>query len=133
MSAVFVYYMSERIPFDLEVIRERNSLYREVVSSAETGSIALIENNYRLEIANKTDGSRRFKLAAHGPMEIQWIGAQTVEAGPGEIVELPVRLRMARSVLPPGVTNIRFELSAVEAEAAQDVVTREQRFFGPGR
>jgi cytochrome c oxidase accessory protein FixG len=129
MASVFVYYMSNRVPFDLEVIRERNSLYREVTVASVRDS--LVENSFRLKVANKTDRAQAFVLAADGLPELQWIGDRQVVAGPGEILELPVRLRVARSALRPGVNDFSFELRGEQADGTHSVIVREQHFFGP--
>lgn len=131
MGSVFIYYIGNRVPFDLEVIRERHDLYREVTVANERDS--QVENSFRLKLANKTNRPQRFDLSATGLPGLAWIGPRNVIAGPDEIVELPIRLRAGRSTLKPGVNDIRFELRGVEADGTLAVITREQHFFGPSR
>ncbi|GAB2490803.1 RdxA/RdxB/FixG family protein [Arenimonas alkanexedens] len=113
--------IATRTPMLLDVIRDRNALYR----VAADGSI---ENAYLLRIVNKEDRPHVFTVRIEGAPEIILVEAgATHPAAPEEVLTVPVTLRAAA-----GTTAGRVDLRIVvdsDAEGVQAV--EETRFFGP--
>lgn len=76
MAALFLVTIILRVPAELDVIRDRTNLYR----VASDGSI---ENNYRLEVINKTQRDQVFLLSFRGQEGLVWNGPQSVEIPAG--------------------------------------------------
>ncbi|WP_156501361.1 4Fe-4S dicluster domain-containing protein, partial [Alcanivorax sp. HI0044] len=60
MGSLFMGTLYSRVPLQVDVIRDRNQLYR-------TASSGEVENIYRLEIQNKGQHSHRYVLTMKGP------------------------------------------------------------------
>ncbi len=114
-----------RVPMELDVIRDRNALYR------ETGE-GLIENVYTLKILNMDSRRHTYALAVSG---IEGLKLRTdrpdISVGPGEVIELPVTLRADPADLGKRSERIVFKLQA--ADNPELKVEEEARFVGPGR
>jgi cytochrome c oxidase accessory protein FixG len=113
-----------RVPLELDVIRDRNTLYRE----AERGRI---ENVYTLKIMNMDNLPHRYNVSATGieGLELRTDHPEIVVA-PGAVVELPVSLLAERDYLKTRSIPVRFRLQAQDEKklAAEE----EARFLGPG-
>jgi cytochrome c oxidase accessory protein FixG len=106
----------------LDVIRDRNALYRE---SAEH----VIENVYNLRILNKDQAPHAFRLAVAGIAGARLEedrGELRVEAG--EVFSVPVRVAVPAGAVHGGHT-IRFELIATDAPHLR--VAETARFIAP--
>ena len=122
MSTV-VYSFSQRTSLGLDVIRDRNRLYRET-------SEGLIENVYILKILNMDDAAHEYNLGVHGIPGLQlYKDASRIRVEAGDVMELPVRLQADESNLEARSTAITFELSAMDDPAL--AVEEEARFLGP--
>ena len=111
----------QRSPLIVDVMRDRNALYR----AEADGSI---ENAYTLRIVNKDAAPHVFRIRVDGPDGIVLVEAgATHAAAPEEVLTVPVTLRAA-----PGVAKGRVDVGfVVESDAEGVVVERETRFFGP--
>jgi polyferredoxin len=110
-----------RTPIALDVIRDRNQLYRE----SDDGRI---ENVYMLKILNMDRIAHEFALSAMGMDGLELIlDTQRITAGPGEVVDLPVRLRAEEDSIRARSTPVTFTLEAAGGLS----VTEEARFLGP--
>lgn len=117
------YGIANRVPADLDVIRDRNSLFR------ETGDGA-IENVYTLKVINKDSVSHEYNLTAHGIEGMKLIqDKNTILVAPGAVADVPVRLRAEEENLKSRSTGVEFVLTAI---ADTDISVREEaRFLGP--
>jgi cytochrome c oxidase accessory protein FixG len=123
IAAALVAAVLVRVPLDLDVIRDRNTLYRETPEG-------LIENVYTLRILNMDDRAHRYRLSAAGIEGLEWrADAREPEAAPGAVVELAVALRAPRAALAARSTKVRFRLAA--ADEPRLTVEEEARFLGP--
>lgn len=112
-----------RTPLELDVIRDRNVLYRPTVEG-------LIENVYTLRILNMDNEPHVFVLRASGieGLELK-ADVDEIAVIAGEVRELPVRLQADPCALKQQSTPVVFELQAVDDET---LGTREPaRFLGP--
>ena len=114
--------MATRTPVILDVIRDRNTLYREIAGD-------MIENSYTLKIINQNDLERTFDLDVTGVEGITLDGVgETVRVDGGGVLSLPVRARAPRED-SYGIMNIQFIVTAVDDEGV--TVAEDSRFLGP--
>nr|MDJ0892881.1 FixG Ig-like domain-containing protein [Gammaproteobacteria bacterium] len=123
MTAGLIYAISQRIPLELDVIRDRTGLYRET-------SEGLVENVYNLKVINMDEREHVYRLSASGLPEMEFInrkGELTVAAG--EVYNLPVRIRIDPIHLTRSTNEITFHIEATDApELAREATSR---FIGP--
>jgi cytochrome c oxidase accessory protein FixG len=111
-----------RTPIILDVIRDRNSLYRELPND-------VIENIYTIKIINQSNDPRQFGLTVTGIDGISLDGvAQEIRVEGGGVLSLPVRVRAARSKAH-GVHAIDFLVTAKDDETI--AIVEDSRFIGP--
>ena len=114
--------MATRTPLRIDVMRDRNSLYRELPNN-------LIENIYTLKLINQSENSRRFVLTVDGVDGITLDGVDDeITIAGGEILTLPVRVRATRDSAQ-GIANIEFAVTATDDAAVSAV--QDSRFIGP--
>jgi len=119
----FVYSISQRTSLGLDVIRDRNTLYRET-------SEGLIENVYILKILNKDDIAHVYTLTVGGIPGLQLTtDSSRIQVDAGEVKELPVRLRADEAELKARSSEVLFELLATDDPEL--AVSEEARFLGP--
>lgn len=85
MGCVFLIALFNRVPADIDVIRDRGALYR-VAASGD------IENSYRLQLRNMSQSAQTYSLSVKGPEALQWIGQNTVSIAAGETLIVGVTL-----------------------------------------
>jgi cytochrome c oxidase accessory protein FixG len=114
--------MATRTPIILDVIRDRNTLYRELPND-------IIENSYTLKVINQSNRARSFLLDVGGVEGITLDGvAEVVEVEGGGVVSLPVRARAHRNN-SYGIMNIEFSVTATDDASIS--MTEDSRFLGP--
>ena len=112
MLGVFVYNAMSIMPMGLDILRDRNQLFRE-------NSEGLIENTYTLKILNKTLHPQTYQLDVDGLPEHEWFGPREVTLKAGEIFTLPVSVAVDPFNLKKPTLDIRFVLKR-EGAAADD-------------
>jgi len=114
--------MSTRTPIILDVIRDRNTLYRELPND-------IIENTYTVKIINQSDRARQFVLTVEGIDGITLDGvAEEVSVEGGGVLSLPLRARASRENAY-GISEIDFRVTALDDESV--AVSEDSRFLGP--
>jgi cytochrome c oxidase accessory protein FixG len=114
--------MFTRTPLILDVIRDRNALYRELASD-------VIENAYTLKVINQKNEARDFILSVEGAEGILLEGVSNpVSVDGGGVLTVPVRARVHRDNAY-GMMNITF--TATAADDSSIVVVEDSRFFSP--
>jgi len=123
IMSIFAWSLSQRSTLGLDVIRDRNRLYRETDEGR-------IENVYILKIINMDDKGHAFKLHVEGIEDLQlFIDAKRIWVDAGEVLELPVRLRAEEDELHERSNKVTFKLVATDDSGLK---TREEaRFLGP--
>jgi len=125
IAAVFVNSISQRTSLGLDVIRDRNRLYRETDDG-------LIENVYILKILNMDDIAHRYALRVDGIPGLELhTDVREIQVEAGAVMALPVRLRADEANLGAQSNQVIFELSA--RDNAELSVREEARFLGPGQ
>ncbi len=124
LVAGFIVSLVLRAPLSLDVIRDRNALYRVTEEGA-------VDNVYTVRILNKTEHAQRVVLSARGRSALAVLPAGREYAVPsGAVYSIPVRVRRAAEA-PPGPETI---LLAVHSTDAWDVhVETQARFLAPSR
>ena len=123
IMGLLVYSFATRVALGLDVIRDRNQLYRET-------SEGLIENVYILKILNMDEARHNYLLDASGieGLEVHK-DLQEITVPGGGVFELPVRLRVDEASLTARSTEVRFQLVAADDPALH--AEEEARFLGP--
>jgi len=122
LLTILVTSMATRTPLILDVIRDRNTLYREV-------SDDIVENIYTLKIINQQHTPRKFRLSVSGIDGIMLDGVpEPLLVQGGDVLSLPVRVRVHRDNAY-GIMNIEFHIEALDDPGV--AVSEDSRFLGP--
>jgi cytochrome c oxidase accessory protein FixG len=121
--AAFSWSFSQRISLGLDVIRDRNTLYRETADG-------LIENVYILKILNMDASAHDYNLQVSGiPGMSLHKDMAVIHVEAGGVLELPVRLRADEADLEVRSSHVVFELVATDDAAL--VAREDAKFLGP--
>ncbi|PKG56078.1 cytochrome c oxidase accessory protein CcoG [Shewanella sp. Choline-02u-19] len=120
MILVFIYATATIAPIRIDVIRDRNLLFRETDQG-------LIENTFTLKILNKTESTHIYNMTVAGLTNYEWIGPQQVTLNGGEVLTLPISIAVDPVDLTRAMTHINFE---VETNDGAIEAKQESRFFG---
>jgi cytochrome c oxidase accessory protein FixG len=122
VSAVLIYSLLTRTPLILDVIRDRNALYREVRGDR-------IENAYTLKMINQDDRAHSYRLTVSGMTGLELSApAAAIALPPGSVNTIAARLE-APAALAGGVHRITLTLAAVDGSGI--AVHENTRFIGP--
>ena len=123
ITASAFYSISTRTPIGVDVIRDRNSLYRET-------NDGLIENVYIIKVLNMDKQDHRYTLSAEGiPDLILKKDSDEILVKSGEVIELPVRVQVDADNLAQRSNEITFILKAIGHDELVDI--EKARFLGP--
>ena len=123
ISCALVYKMAVRIPLELDIIRDRNALYRET-------NEGLIENIYTLKVINMDDKAHQYSLnitGIDGMKVIQKTSKIIVKSG--EVFELPLSIQVDPVNLNKTAQSLNFDL--VSTTNPDLHVEETGRFIGP--
>ena len=122
MTSVFAYNVWSRIPLELTVIRDRNTLF---VETADGG----IENIYRLHIVNMDPRPHTYVLNVSGidGLEVKGLTRYDLAGSEDRVVNLRVWADAEQLELPS--TDLSFEIRAEDQPSLRAV--RETRFMRP--
>ena len=119
------YSMVTRVPLELDIIRDRNALYRETDDG-------WIENIYTLKIINMDKVDHRLALSVGGIMGMRLQGMDDrFVAVTGQVMEKVVRVQVDPEQVQKSGYDITFRLQAVDQPAL--TVNEKGRFLGPVR
>ncbi|WP_405231491.1 cytochrome c oxidase accessory protein CcoG [Lentisalinibacter salinarum] len=122
LMGAFVYALSQRSALTVDVIRDRNALYREVGDG-------FIENSYQLKLINKTDRAHSYEIDVAG---IEGARVEVpngdIRIPSGEVLGVPVIVRAPREAVR-GVSEVTFTLQA--EDDATITQSRETKFVAP--
>lgn len=121
-SGLFIFSLSQRTPISLDIIRDRNQLYRETAG--------LIENIYTLKLINMDNEAHEFDLQVKGIENLLLLNdRKNIIVEGGRVVDLPVRLRADEANLEQRSTTVYFTLKAKDEDDL--AVTQKAKFLGP--
>jgi cytochrome c oxidase accessory protein FixG len=113
-----------RSPVSLDVIRDRNSLYR----LTDDGNV---DNVYTVRILNKTEHERVFVIEAEGASQLMILSADREYRVPsGAVYSVPLRVRRP-AYDPLGAETIRLTVRATDDATIH--ATTKARFLAPSR
>jgi cytochrome c oxidase accessory protein FixG len=123
IAAALVISVLLRIPLGVDVIRDRNTLYRET-------NEGLVENVYTLRILNMDNITHSYRISAEGVEGLHMEGdVERVTIDSGQVRELVVRLQADPANLKERSSHVHFRVQA--EDNAKLVETEEARFLGP--
>jgi cytochrome c oxidase accessory protein FixG len=122
LVAGFAVTLSGRNVVGIDVIRDRNALYRERPDGR-------VENVYNVKVLNKDREAHEFRITASGlpGVEIDYMGP-TVWVAPGAVQGVPVRIRVPRDSVQGGA-DVVLRLEATDNPALS--ATGRARFIAP--
>jgi cytochrome c oxidase accessory protein FixG len=129
ITAITTYTILQRSPLGLDVIRDRNQLYRDAGN--------MIENVYTLKVINIEEKARTYRLEVEGITGLTLVDKELIEVDAGSVTDKSIRLRVYEDNLQERSTPFIFKLTAVEDEGltvTEDdalTVTADARFLGP--
>jgi cytochrome c oxidase accessory protein FixG len=124
MAGLLVFEIANRVPLEIDIIRDRNSLFR------ETGE-GLIENVYTLKILNKSQQERHYTISVQGLEGVQFIGNQQVIVAGGEVLTWPISLAIAPELLKDQITEFKFTVASTDDPLQQVQVSEKSKFLYP--
>ncbi|MCG8277065.1 4Fe-4S dicluster domain-containing protein [Stenotrophomonas sp. NLF4-10] len=120
LVGTWVWNVTHRDTLIVDVLRDRNALYR------QTGD-GLVENDYTLKLVNKNTQPRRYRLSLGADdAGLRLNGPATIEAGPEQV--LPVVVSVTATEEVQGRRVLHF---VVESEDGREKRVIENSFFGP--
>lgn len=111
-----------RVPFDFDIIRDRNQLYRETPDG-------YIENVYTLKLMNKSQQTQKYSIEIKGNKSMKLVGDATHLVRPGKIVVHPLRIQVDPKFLFAKRTTIQFAMITEHNKDQQ--VNKESTFISP--
>ncbi|QDF65459.1 cytochrome c oxidase accessory protein CcoG [Shewanella sp. SNU WT4] len=121
MILLLTYATASIAPMRVDVIRDRNTLYR-------TNLDGMIENTYTLKILNKTEEAHIHQFKVEGLEDYQWLGPKEVKSQGGEVLVLPISIEMDPINLNRPITKISIQV-LTDIDGKQVVAEQESRFF----
>ncbi|MEJ2061195.1 MAG: cytochrome c oxidase accessory protein CcoG [Gammaproteobacteria bacterium] len=118
-----IYGVATRTPLEMDIIRDRNALYRETPDG-------LTENVYTIRLINMDEKPHRFVLGVAGLPGIHFGKARTeynVQAG--AVLSVPVSVRVDPGELKQMDNRIEFSVKAEDEPKLS--LTEQSRFLGP--
>ncbi len=119
----FVFVLSNRAPFDVEVQRVRGELYQRTVEG-------LVTNQYELRILNKSQGLTAYQLGVESALPLAILSRRAFSIRAGERLNLPLILQATPESIVLANTRVTVQLCDV---ATGECVTNSTSFQGPLR
>lgn len=122
VSLALLYALFTRVPLEVDIIRDRSSLYTENYQG-------LIENVYALKIINMDKTAHDFTIQVTGLDGIQIQGETQTHVASGAVSDLPLRVQIDPEDIPAAGNNIYFTITA--KDDTEVTLTETARFLGP--
>jgi cytochrome c oxidase accessory protein FixG len=121
VTTILTVSIAGRTPLRMEVIRDRNALYRVI-------DPGMIENVYTLRLINMETEDRRYLIEVAGLDGLSMASDPEVTIAAGESATIPLRLRAATD-MGHGGKSIRFQVTSRADKTV--MVSRDSKFFLP--
>lgn len=119
----FAYVIATRVPLEVDIIRDRNVLYREVANG-------FVENIYTLKINNMDNRDHRYQISLTSDYDFRFPAqTQTLNVAEGEVLTTVVRLSLDPGLLEAPNVPVLFKVESLDSPGLQD--SEESRFIGP--
>ena len=122
ITGLFFWTLSHRSPIELEILRDRNVLYREIANNR-------IENIYTIKIANKDQHDRVFTVQVDGIENARLEGNHQIPVASGEVAQRVIRVTVPDLPAAPVTRTIRF--SAASDQPGIVPAVSDSRFMVP--
>lgn len=123
ITSALVYKMAVRIPLELDIIRDRNALYRET-------NEGLIENIYTLKVINMDNFNHEYTLKVTGLEGMKVVRKMPkIIAKSGEVLEVPISIQVDPINLKRTALSLNFDL--ISTSNSDIHVEETGRFIGP--
>lgn len=123
LTAGLVYGVASRVPLEVNIIRDRNTLYNET-------SQGLIENVYTLKLINMTNEDQVFDIKASGIEGLKLVGtSEGIKVVTGGVKDVPIRLHADPIMLKSRSSEVIFHVEARDNKEAKH--SENGRFLGP--
>ncbi len=120
--SLFIWTLGNRIPLELEVLRDRNVLFRAVDNDR-------IENIYTLKVANKDQYPHKVTLSVSGIENLQIKGQVSFEVAAGEVGQQVIRV--TAPAIPGNRTTRPILFSIISKTPGIPSIDTESRFMVP--
>ncbi len=119
-----IYVLLHRVPLQVDVLRDRGALFREV----EDGRV---ENAYRLHILNMDQIPHRFRVTVEGLPSARVVAGEVLDVAGGSTASLPVTVQAEAAAGRAGANPVQFTISSEEAADGRDqnLQVRENSVF----
>ncbi|MFC4700438.1 cytochrome c oxidase accessory protein CcoG [Glaciecola siphonariae] len=125
MTGLLIADIATRVPLEVDIIRDRNSLDRET-------NEGLIENVYTLKILNKSQQKRTYTVAVNGIVDASFYGDTEVTVEGGGVFTLPISVATDPSNLEVGTQKIYFRVSTLDEQGDTIEVEEPSTFIFTG-
>ncbi len=122
MTSLLVIDIYSRAPLEIDIIKDRNSLYRET-------NQGLIENVYTLKLLNKSQNDRTFKVSISGIEGAKYVGEAVVNVRGGGVYTLPISVVTSPYSLTEEVTNFTFHVETQNENGEIIKIQETSRFI----
>ncbi|UJS24112.1 cytochrome c oxidase accessory protein CcoG [Thiothrix winogradskyi] len=122
ITGALVYSVMQRVPLEMDIIRDRNALFR------DTGD-GNIENVFTLKIMNMDEREHHYTISVAGIDGIRLQGAEKVHLGSGRVAEVPVKVVVNPDKMSSRSQEVMFHIEAQDDPAVAQ--TQKARFLGP--
>lgn len=118
LTALLVVNIAYRVPLEFDVIRDRNTLYRE-------NQEGFIENVYTLRVINKSQLAQTFTLSVEGEgiEDIQWVGPTELTLTGEQVGTMPISLAVDPYYLDSPLVEITFTVQSKDDASVKRTVT----------
>jgi polyferredoxin len=122
MTSLLVLDIYTRAPLEIDIIKDRNSLYRET-------NQGLIENVYTLKLLNKSQNDRTFTVSISGIEGAKYVGEAVVNVRGGGVYTLPISVVTSPYSLTEEVTNFTFHVETQDENGEIIKIQETSRFI----
>ncbi len=122
MVGAFGYNIINRMPLEVDIIRDRNVLFRET-------TMGLVENIYTLKINNMDTRDHNYSIRIEGEYEFRYNGVNEVVVVEGEVLTIPVSIALDPGLMKTPNVDVIFVVESLDDPAIN--ATEENRFIGP--
>lgn len=122
MLGLLSYSIVSREELEIDILRDRNSLYRETLDG-------LVENVYTVKLLNKSQLARDYQINFTGFNNINIIGQTNVTVAGGDVATIPMSVAVDAYDISQRVTDIRIVVTWTNEDGEQQSVSENTRFL----
>lgn len=119
MVGLFIVNLSTLTNAEMEILRDRNSLYRENVDG-------LIENTYTLKVINKSTDAQAYRITFAGLKDATLIGPKQITIQSGEVFTQPISIAVDPYDIKAKKITVTIKLTNVDNN---EVIEQDASFF----